>query len=186
MTEEQQEDEPKLSRCGAVGDDVYIRSEEYGWVWVPAPVMSPSDQDDDMVQVSVQQYESEDYTRSDAGRSAVGFKSVQVKLEDYSSNTLPQANTGPDHALRVVDDLKDLPYIHEAAILYNLKSRHLNGLPYCRIGNLDMIVAMNPYQWLENLHHDQTKNQYANINGLRIYIMIKLKISTQRQSSGKN
>ena len=25
-----------LSRCGAVGDDVYIRSEEYGWVWVPA------------------------------------------------------------------------------------------------------------------------------------------------------
>lgn len=49
--------------------------------------------------------------------------------------------------------------MHEAAILYNLKARHLQDLPYTRTG--DICIACNPYVWMDHLYSDETRNKYA-------------------------
>ena len=47
----------------------------------------------------------------------------------------------------------------QAAILYNIKRRHAKKLPYTRTG--DMVVAVNPYQWIDTLYTEKQRNQYA-------------------------
>ena len=49
--------------------------------------------------------------------------------------------------------------MHEAAILYNLRARHLQGLPYTRTG--DICIACNPYVWMNDLYSDETRDKYA-------------------------
>lgn len=39
-------------------------------------------------------------------------------------------------------NLSDIPYLHEASILFNLAERHSKELPYTRAGNV--LIAMNP------------------------------------------
>jgi len=47
----------------------------------------------------------------------------------------------------------------QAAILYNIKYRHGKALPYTRTG--DMIVAVNPYQWITSLYTESQRKHYA-------------------------
>lgn len=47
----------------------------------------------------------------------------------------------------------------QAAILYNLKSRHLKGKPYTRTG--DIIIAVNPYQWYHDLYTQEKRHLYS-------------------------
>ena len=41
-------------------------------------------------------------------------------------------------------DMADLPFLHEAAVLYNLKLQNARMMPYTRVG--DIKVAMNPFK----------------------------------------
>jgi len=104
-------------------NNVYITTEETSWI--PAKLISSTD------------------TEATVTISASGETKV-VKLKDYSSKTLPLQNIDEDGKLKEVEDMVDLPYLHEAAILYNLKQRHKNGIPYTRTG--DIVIAVNPYQ----------------------------------------
>jgi len=135
-------------------NDVYIRSDEYAWI--PARLV---EQDATTAKVAIPQYESEEFIASDGGKGAVGFKSAIVKLNDYISNVLPLQNVGSSGTLREVDDMVDLPYLHEAAILYNLKARHCSAKPYSRVA--DIVIAVNPYQWLTDLYSDRVRMHYA-------------------------
>eukprot|EP00957_Ditylum_brightwellii_P187891 14306152-Ditylum_brightwellii.AAC.1 len=56
-------------------------------------------------------------------------------------------------------DMADLPFLHEAAILYNLRERHGNGIPYTRVG--DIVVAMNPFQWIDGLYSQEKQAFYS-------------------------
>ena len=56
-------------------------------------------------------------------------------------------------------DMADLHYLHEAAILYNLKQRHAQKLPYTRVG--DIVVAVNPFQWIDGLYSAEKQGLYA-------------------------
>ena len=47
----------------------------------------------------------------------------------------------------------------QAAILYNLKLRHLKGKPYTRTG--DIIIAVNPYQWYHELYTKEKRHLYS-------------------------
>jgi myosin heavy subunit len=47
----------------------------------------------------------------------------------------------------------------QAAILYNLKLRHIQEKPYTRTG--DVVVAMNPYQWYHHLYQPDQQYYYA-------------------------
>jgi hypothetical protein len=53
---------------------------------------------------------------SDGGKAAVGFKSAMVKLKDYQNSSLPLQNVGADGSLKEVDDMVDLPYLHEVCV----------------------------------------------------------------------
>jgi hypothetical protein len=98
---------PKKGR-GGTANNVYIRSDEFAWV--PARLVS---QDRETAKVAIPQYASEELIMSDGGKGAVGFKSAIVKLKDYPNMTLPLQNTGSDGCLKEVDDMVDLPYLHE-------------------------------------------------------------------------
>jgi len=135
-------------------NDVYIRSDEYAWI--PARLV---EQDAVSAKVAIPQYESEEYIMSDGGKGAVGFKSAIVKLKDYHNSLLPLQNVGPSGMLKEVDDMVDLPHLHEAAILYNLKARHVAAKPYSRVA--DIVIAVNPYQWLTDLYSDKVRMHYA-------------------------
>ena len=93
---------------GAVANNVYIRSDEYAWI--PARLV---EQDKDTAKVAIPQYDAEEHIMSDGGKAAVGFKSAIVKLKDYAGRALPLQNCGSDGTLKEVDDMVDLPYLHE-------------------------------------------------------------------------
>jgi len=135
-------------------NDVYIRSDEYAWI--PARLV---EQDKTTAKVAIPQYESEELIMSDGGKGAVKFKSAIVKLDDYVNNVLPLQNVGPNGDLTEVEDMVDLAYLHEAAILYNLKARHVTAKPYSRVA--DIVIAVNPYQWLTDLYSDKARMHYA-------------------------
>ncbi len=48
----------------------------------------------------------------------------------------------------------------QAAILYNLKQRHLDNFPYTRTG--DIIIAVNPFQWFKEIYTEKVRAAYAN------------------------
>ena len=48
----------------------------------------------------------------------------------------------------------------QAAILYNLKKRHMNEKPYTRTG--DIVLAVNPYQWYDDLYTEKKRSYYSN------------------------
>lgn len=95
---------------GAVANNVYIRSDEFAWI--PARLV---EQDKETAKVAIPQYEAEEFIMSDGGKAAVGFKSAIVKLKDYQGRALPLQNCGPDGTIKEVDDMVDLPYLHEVS-----------------------------------------------------------------------
>jgi hypothetical protein len=94
----------------ATSNNVYIRSDEFAWI--PARLVS---QDKDTAKVAIPQYEAEEFILSDGGEGATGFKSAVVKLKDYPNRTIPLQNTGKTGKLKEVDDMCDLPYLHEVS-----------------------------------------------------------------------
>jgi myosin V len=44
--------------------------------------------------------------------------------------------------------------------LYNIKARHVLAKPYTRTG--DIVIAVNPYQWLTHLYTPEEQKKYAN------------------------
>ena len=127
---------------------VYILDPKHSWI--PAKVKDRNATSSNLLQLSVPQYRNEQAIRCDGGRSASqGYKVEMIDLDDaknkikYPNRHLPLQNVNSEGELQVVEDMVDLPFLHEAAILYNLKARHVQSLPYTRTG--DIILACNPY-----------------------------------------
>ncbi|KAL7577845.1 hypothetical protein ACA910_010592 [Epithemia clementina (nom. ined.)] len=136
---------------------VYIRSNEYGWI--PARVLEMQD-NGQKAKVSVPIYRNEAAIQSDGGKKAKSFETRVVDLREYPNQTLLLQNVNEEGHLKQVEDMVDLPFLHEAAILFNLKARHIQGKPYTRTG--DIVIACNPYQWIHNLYSTSTRRHYAN------------------------
>lgn len=77
-----------------------------------------------------------------------------VKLKDYRGLELPRQN-----GIVATPDLVDMEHLHEAGILYNLQHRHANERPYTRSG--DLVVSVNPFQWLSHLYTETNQKLYA-------------------------
>jgi len=112
---------------------VYVKDEQYGWL--PAKVLSSEDATTVTVEVTMpcKHYD---------GRHSKEERKIDLK--DYDDGTLPMQNVDESGNIIVVPDMCDLPSLHEAAILYNLKSRHESSSPYTRVG--DIVIAMNPFE----------------------------------------
>ncbi|RHY31310.1 hypothetical protein DYB32_003604 [Aphanomyces invadans] len=75
-----------------------------------------------------------------------------------SVDTLPfqNENVGEEG----IEDMITLNYLHEAAILYNVKTRFLKELPYTYTG--DICIAVNPYKRLHDLYAEHQHIRYLN------------------------
>ena len=119
---------------------VYIKDKQYGWL--PANVISIDTAKATATVKALVPNKNNDGSDSDSYTKEERI----VKLKDYSetSQTLPLQNILENGELMVVQDMCDLPSLHEAAIMYNLKARHEGMEPYTRVG--DIVIAMNPFQ----------------------------------------
>jgi myosin heavy subunit len=113
---------------------VYVKDKTYGWL--PAQI-STRNESSATVLVSIPQHEY-------ASSTQVTKEERTVQFNEYEDETLPLQNVLGSGSLMVVADMCDLPSLHEAAILYNLKERHEQKEPYTRVG--DIVIAMNPFQ----------------------------------------
>lgn len=114
---------------------VYIRNKLHGWL--PASIIS-SDEKIAKVKVDVPiSVGSDDNCETKS-------EELEIKLSEYEGGNLPLQNVKESGEIIEMADMCDLPYLHEAAIVYNLKSRHKAKKPYTRVG--DIVIAVNPFQ----------------------------------------
>mmetsp|Transcript_10923 Transcript_10923/g.25862 ORF Transcript_10923/g.25862 Transcript_10923/m.25862 type:complete len:1131 (+) Transcript_10923:168-3560(+) len=135
---------------------VFIRDPQYAWV----PAIKTG-QNDKKAQVRVPQYPDEQSFQCDGGVSAKKWEECEVPLKDYNQGVLPMQNVDGAGNLRSFPDMCNLPFLHEAGLLYNLKERHGSGKPYTRTG--DIIIAVNPFQWFTEIYTEQVRNRYARV-----------------------
>jgi len=134
-------------------NQVYVKDKEYAWV--PARVVSVKE---NIAVVKVAIYENEGSIASDGGKAAIGWEERKIDLDTYPDKIFPLQNVkGSD--LMIKEDMVDLPFLHEAAILYNIKARHCKKSPYTRTG--DIMISCNPYQWFHQLYSEKQQIQYS-------------------------
>ena len=123
---------------------VYVKDKTHGWL---PGVLVDTDQSKNIATVICNHPEK---------------KEVKVKLEHYGpSKSLPLQCVRDDGTTVVVEDMRDLPYSNEASILYNLKERYeQQKTPYTRATN-NVMVAINPYEWVDGLYAEKTRKEYA-------------------------
>jgi len=127
-----------------------VKDKTYGWL--PATSLST---DKDFAQVLVQVPSAND-------RKSTKFSKVErkVQLKEYDDRALPLQNIDEGGNKIVAEDMCDLPSLHEAAILYNLKYRHEDLKPYTRVG--DIVIAMNPFRWITDFYTPDKMQLYVN------------------------
>jgi len=118
---------------GRIKKQVYIRDEET--VWIAAEIVEKHPNQTVTVRTSA------DVTQT-------------VSLRDYRGLELPK------YCPKVEPDLTDLTFLHEAAVLHNLRARNSAGHPYTR-SSTTTIVAVNPFEWHDTLYNETTRQRYA-------------------------
>jgi len=119
--------------------------------WVPATV---TDVQDDKFTVQPEQIEGQN---EDAEGPPAG-EALEVTLKDEGLeefDALPLQNMDqPDDGC---PDMCHLNYLHEPAILYNLRRRFNAVKPYTYTG--EICIAVNPYQWID-IYTEELQNAY--------------------------
>ncbi|TYZ61197.1 hypothetical protein PybrP1_009889 [[Pythium] brassicae (nom. inval.)] len=149
------------------GARCYVPDERF--VWLPAQVVraeksTSPDKPEKTLVLRVFSADSDGDSDSSSSSSAAveervmdfNDKQVQSLMASLQLEALPyqNENLGADG----IEDMIALNYLHEAAILYNVKRRFLRRLPYTYTG--DICIAVNPYQWLPELYADAVHAQY--------------------------
>ena len=143
----------KMKTAQERGARVYIQDDIYSWL--PGELVDTITEDSKTASVAVtlpadwrRHTYAPDHKSLRQGtleRGAGGRYLRNVCLADYDEGRLPLQNVDEGTGeIAGKSDIADLPHLHEAAVLYNLKDRHSRAVPYTRVG--DIIVAMNPYQ----------------------------------------
>ncbi|CAI5747375.1 unnamed protein product [Peronospora destructor] len=85
-----------------------------------------------------------DIIRAVAGPTATEVESLPIAI----------LHDSPDG----VEDMRLLRHLNEPSILFNLKQRFAASKPYTYSN--DIVIAVNPYKWIENLYGDHLHEQY--------------------------
>jgi len=134
---------------------VFLKDPDYAWI--PAKLIRSSG---NVADVQIPEYSDEQSTICDGGKTAKKMIDAEVDLTDYNKGVLPMQNVDDNGKMLSYADMVELPFLHEAAILYNLKQRHLNSKPYTRTG--DIIIAVNPFQWFTSIYTEKVRANYSN------------------------
>lgn len=78
--------------------------------WIPCQVVEQSSEE---VIVSIPEYKDQQSIRCDAGRTARRKNQKTVLLKDYPNQALPLQNVDEEGRLQQVEDMVDLPFLHE-------------------------------------------------------------------------
>jgi len=134
-------------------DRVYVCDDKYGWL--PGTIVNRDNFGDGRVRVRIDLPQNWKTTTLTTNKDSYALNKMErwVNLNDYYNHHLPIQNR------KAVRDIAELPHLHEAAILYQLKERHIDKQPYTRVG--DIIVAVNPYQDLPDLYSMEQQRHYA-------------------------
>lgn len=111
--------------AGATSNNVYVMDKKYAWV--PARLLESNG---DKAIVSIPEYESEEKILSDGGKGAVRWKEDKVSLKHYPGGALPMQNVDKGGMLTMVQDMCDLPYLHEVrsyGVMYVMSSPSVNA-----------------------------------------------------------
>lgn len=108
----------------AHSNNVYILSKDHAWI--PARVIESNDT---TAEVSIPLYKDEQAIQSDGGKASKGSDRQTIVLQDYSNKALPLQNVDEKGNLNEVEDMVDLPFLHEVCMClpYNIAGR---SLPY--------------------------------------------------------
>lgn len=147
---------------------VYIRDEKY--TWLPAQIIERNDHitDSNNVKHFVGKGKAatviidlpDDWHESTMYPDFVDRQEKRViDLNEYPGKELPLQNVDEYGDVIGQADMADLSFLHEAAVLYNLKVRHYEGFPYTRVG--DITIAVNPYVWMDDLYSKAKQQFYA-------------------------
>ena len=109
------------------GADVFVKDKELAWV--PARLL---DQTADKANVSIAIY-TDEFDIDTAGKGASKWTDITVNLKDYAEygKQLPLQN------MRVLDDMVDLPYLHEVSF-FDASDRRLTA---GKLGSLQSLSA---------------------------------------------
>jgi len=136
---------------------VFVMDKHYAWV----PAIQTSEGDaKGKADVTVFEYKTEQDIRCDSGRNSKGKKKTKVNLKDYPNGVLPLQNVDANGNLLEFPDMVNLPNLHEAGILFNLKKRHQDDKPYTRTG--DIILAFNPFCKIADCYSEKKRIYYSN------------------------
>ena len=91
---------------------VYIRHDRFGWI--PARVLE-SNTETQTALVSIPSYKEEQSIVSDGGRTAKRFEKQELSLKGYPNGALPLQNVDSQGRLQEVQDMVDLPFLHEVS-----------------------------------------------------------------------
>ena len=102
--------------------NVYVMDKKFAWI--PAQV---KEMNGDTVTVRIPEYEDEAAIASDGGKSATGWREEQVKVKHYPGKALPMQNVDKNGQLTTVDDMVDLPFLHEVrSFVVTISMSHLH------------------------------------------------------------
>ncbi|GLE06274.1 hypothetical protein PINS_up015521 [Pythium insidiosum] len=138
------------------GAKCYVPDETH--VWLEAEVVKEERSDDGKARLIHAKVTLPDGAQEDR---VVDLNDKQTKalLAVHQLETLPYQNENVGE--EGIEDMITLNYLHEAAILFNVKTRFLQKLPYTYTG--EICIAVNPYQWLPELYEDEQHMKYLQL-----------------------
>ena len=92
---------------------VYIRSPEHSWI--PARLLERHDEASTAT-VSIPMYKDEPSIQSDGGKAAKRNEKQVIDLKEYPNRAFPLQNVDEHGNLKEVEDMVDLPFLHEVTI----------------------------------------------------------------------
>lgn len=154
--------------------DVYIKDKAKGWI----PATARSRNRDGTVSVVCESGEERTVNLKDYKPSChLPLRCVDLNADmdldgEIDSN---RASSGSDYKL--YSDLRHIPYLHEANVLYNLKGRYDQASTsiYTRAHDR-VLIAINPFRWIDGIYADEKRILYAEQLVWRTKDRIKRKI----------
>lgn len=135
---------------------VYIKDENDGWI--PAIKAHAHDDREKEKKKTLSIEKDEDQVDVICNQDEVRM----INLKDYEpSCQLPLRDGSGGLHQAIVDDLRNLTYIHEPSVLYNTKERYENhDLIYSRV-NDRVWMTVNPLRWIDGLYSPEKKMLYT-------------------------
>lgn len=96
------------SSDAGTSNHVYVHSQDHSWV--PARVV---EYQEGAVVVSIPRFKNQDLICSSGGSSSSTSDSETIQLKHYTNQQLPLQNVNENGVLAEVEDMVDLPFLHE-------------------------------------------------------------------------